>query len=235
MRNFLYGPIMKRIEQAPEHFIVQRDIHLLSAFLYGYQDILLEIDNYSTLCELYLDTPSLEDFARQKYQVSEIRARNFTSLLAWYSEDSRDLFYRYIAFIKEYEATFPVNRDICWVLREKPALPLKILLAGIRRRYPMYFGHNDLSHLRAFLDGYFLCKTEYCLPLDDFEEKVLAFTHSIECEIVSASGLFSTWDRKFRYDREWQPWGDCDGNTATHILAAFWSELEKFTGSLTDS
>ncbi|HIH3217829.1 hypothetical protein [Escherichia coli] len=73
---------MKRIEQAPEHFIVQRDIHLLSAFLYGYQDILLEIDNYSTLCELYLDTPSLEDFARQKYQVSEIRARNFTSLLA---------------------------------------------------------------------------------------------------------------------------------------------------------
>lgn len=234
MRNFLYGPIMKRIKQAPEQFIVQRDVNLLNAFLYGYQDILQEIDNYTALRDRYQDTPSIEDFARQKYQACEIKTRGFISLLAWYSEDSRDLFYRYIAFIKEYEATFSVNGDVCWVLREKPALPLKTVLSGIRRRYPMYFGHNNLSHLRAFLDGYFLCITEYSLPLDDFEEKVLAFTQSIECEIFSASGPFSTWDRKFRYDREWQPWGNCDGDIATHILAGFWSELEKFTGSFTD-
>lgn len=229
MRDFTNWEILQRIENSPKEFIVQRKVSLLDAFLFGYE-ILLQPETEERLKEEYKDVPSIDEYAIEKYSAKGIGTRNFKSIISFTSEDERDFFYKYLDFLKEYEQKYPIKERISYTLRETPLFIFEeLLLKGMRKRYPMYFGDYDISKLRSFLDGYFLCKKEYDIPLTAFETKIRKFTESIICEDLNLSGKFVTWDRLYRYDRDWYAWGEIDDSNAKKILENFWSDLEKFT------
>ena len=248
MRNFINWNILQRIENSPKEFIVQRNVTLLDAFLLGYEDFFLQLENEEQLKAKYANVPSAEEYARKKYDAGNIGSRNFKSILSFTCEDERDFFDKYFEFLKEYEQKYPVQETVSYILRKTPArltlqqaepdfytLPerphvLKELLAGMRKRYLMYFGIYDISCFRAFLDGYFLCKKEYNIPFTTFDIKVKKFTESIICKALKLTGEFVTWDRLYRYDRDWNAWGKIEEAKAKKILEEFWIDLEKFTG-----
>lgn len=230
MRSFINWGILQRIENSPKDFIVQRKVSLLSAFLFGYEDCYLQLENEKQLELEYEGMLSLEEYAREKYHAGNIGTRNFESIISFTCEDERDFFYKYLDFLKEYEQKHPVKDVISFSLKETPLFELKEMLGGMRKRYPMYFGNYDISGLRAFFDGYFLCKKEYNIPLTAFEIKVREFTDRIICETLNISGEFVTWDRLYRFDRDWQAWGEIEERTAKGILENFWVDLEEFIG-----
>jgi hypothetical protein len=229
MRSFINWDILQRIENSPKEFIVQRNVGLLNAFLFGYEIFFLQLKNEEQLKVKYDNVPSLDEYARNKYCADNIGTRNFTSIISFTCEDERDFFDKYLDFLKEYEQQYPVQETIFYTLKEKPFV-LKELLTGMRKRYPMYFGYYDISCLRAFFDGYFLCKQEYNIPMTIFDTKVREFTESIICESLNITGEFVTWDRLYRYDRHWNAWGEIIETDAKKILEDFWIDLEKFTG-----
>ena len=229
MRNFINWNILQRIENSPKEFIVQRNVALLDAFLLGYEDFFLQLENEEQLKAKYSDVPSIDEYARNKYSADNIGTRSFKSIISFTCEDERDFFDKYFEFLKSYEQEYPVQETVVYRLKEKPFV-LKELLIGMRKRYCMYFGNYDIACLRAFLDGYFLCKKEYTTPFTTFDTKLREFTESITCEALNLTGEFVTWDRFYRYDRDWSAWGKIDEITAKKILEEFWTDLEKFTG-----
>ncbi|MDR6968150.1 hypothetical protein J2X31_002165 [Flavobacterium arsenatis] len=250
MRSFINWNILQRIQNSPKEFIVQRNVALLDAFLLGYEDLLLQLENEQQLKENYGNILSLEEYARKKYKAENIGSRNFKSIISFTCEDDLDFFHKYFDFLKEYEQAYPIQEVITYKLREPrknitkqltkfdysfASLPnrsneLKEWIKGMRKRYPMYFGHYDISYFRAFLDGYFLCKKEYNLPFTTFDTKIKSFTESIICEDLNITGEFITWDRKYRYKTDWNSWGKISETTAKEILENLWKDLEIFTG-----
>lgn len=101
----------------------------------------------------------------------------------------------YLAFLHEDETKFPTEEYICWTLSKKPHFEIKELLKRIRKRFSMCFGVCDLAEVRAFFDGYFLCKNDYKIPSDTFDLKIKSFIESIVCEALNLTGEFVTWDR----------------------------------------
>ena len=228
MRSFINWDTLQRIENSPKEFIVQRNVTLLDAFLFGYGDFLLQLENEEQLKAKYDTVLSLDEYARKKYSADNIGTRNFKSIIAFTCEDDRDFFDKYFDFLKEYEQKYPVQETVSYILKETNC-ELKKLLTGMKNRYPMYFGNYDVSCFRAFLDGYFLCKQEFNVPLTTFDTKVRKFTESIICKSLNITGDFVTWDRLYRYDRDWSAWGKTNETTEKEILEEFWKELEKFT------
>lgn len=228
MRSFIHWNIIERIADSPKQFIVHRNVGLLNAFLFGYEFIYLMLENESQLKEKYSRVPSLEEFAREKYQANNIGTRNFESLISYNCEDEREFFQRYLDFLREYEETYPIEETVQYILAPVPKISLGELIAAMGKRYPMYFGDNDLASFRCFLDGYFLCKSEYGLLLDELDLKVKAFTEGICCESVSICGSYVTWDRKYRYDRDWRAWGSADEKDMKSLIAAFWLDLKNY-------
>ena len=229
MRSFINWNILQRIENSPKEFIIQRDVALLSAFLFGYEDFFLQLENEKQLKAKYDNVPSLQEYALKKYNADNIGSRNVKSIISFTCEDERDFFDKYFDFMKEYEQRYPVQETISYTLKETSYI-LKEFLTEMRKRYPMYFGNYDISCLRAFLDGYFICKKDYKIPFTTFDTKVREFTESIICEDLNLTGEFVTWDRLYRYDRDWNAWGRISETTAKEILEKFWIDLEKFTG-----
>lgn len=221
---------MQRIENSPKEFIVQREVSMLNAFLFGYEHIYLQLANEEELKAKYTNVPSIEEYTRKKYHADNIGTRNFESIISFTCEGEQDFFYKYFEFLKEYEQKYPIQEAISYRLREIPRFEIKEMLIGMRKRFPMYFGDYEISKFRAFLDGYFLCKHEYHIPLTTFDTKVKDFTTNIVCENLNLSGEFVTWDRLYRYDRDSSAWGQIDDKNAKKILEDFWTDLEKFTG-----
>ena len=229
MKSFIAWDIINRIEASPNEFIGSRRVSLLDAFLFGYESIYLQVDREAQLRAKYENIPSLEEYARDKFHADNIGTRNFKSIISFSCEDEQDFFYKYLAFLKKYEQEFPTEETISYTLRETPQFEFKELLTFMRKRYPMYFGDYDLSKFRAFLDGYFLCKKEYRIPLCEFDKIVRTFTNSITCTILDISGEYVTWDRKYSYDRSWNAWGDISDTDRKNILEEFWGDLDEFT------
>jgi|GEM_PF-3470062 len=98
---------------------------------------------------------------------------------------------------------------------------LNELFSHMRKRFPMYFGSYSLASLRAFLDGYFLCKKDYQIDLTPFEQKIKFFTNSIICENLEIENEFTTWNRKYSYDRDWKSWRTIDTTKEKEILEVF--------------
>ncbi|MDR2905121.1 MAG: hypothetical protein LBU73_04105 [Helicobacteraceae bacterium] len=252
MRSFINWDILLRIENSPKEFIIQRNVALLNAFLLGYEGVLLQLENEEQLKAKYDAIPSLEEYARKKYNADNIGTRNFKSIISFTCEDERDFFDKYFDFLKEYEQKFPVQESISYILRETSAeltseqkkpdyftvperpCTLEEWLIGIMARFPMYFDYYNISYLRAFLDGYFLCKKEYNIPLTTFETKVRKFTEGIICKDLKLTGEFVSWDRLYRFDRNWSTWGEIEEPAAKKILEEFWKELKQFTGETID-
>lgn len=252
MRTFFNWEILKRIEKSPKEYIVQRNVDLLSAFLFGYEDILLELKDKKELDEKYIKKPSIEDYAIKKYNAQNIGTRNITSIISFISENELDFYNNHLSLIKEYEAKYPIEETICYIVRQEiqnskkeynletssflensltePIASLDELFPHMRKRFLMYFGSYSLASLRAFLDGYFLCKKDYQIDLTPFEQKIKFFTNSIICENLEIENEFTTWDRKYRYDRDWKSWGTIDTTKEKEILESFWKDMDAFIG-----
>ncbi|WP_286965283.1 hypothetical protein [Flavobacterium sp. UBA4854] len=251
MRTFFNWEILNRIEESPKEYIIERNVELLGAFLFGYEDILLELKDKKELEEKYIKMPSLGDYGIKKFKAHNIGARNITSIISFISENELDFYNNYLSLLKAYEAKYPIEESICYVARQKgefdhtktssyledsrpkPILSLSELFPHMKKRLPMYFGSYSLASLRAFLDGYFLCKKDYQIDLTPFEQKVKSFTKSIICESLEIENEFTTWDRKYRYDRDWKSWGDIDTVKEKNILESFWKDMDAFIGEKT--
>lgn len=247
MRNFFNWKILHQIDQSPKKYIVQRNINVLNAFLYGYE-ILLELENEEDLKKKYRKTPSAQDYAIKKYKAYNIGTRNLTSIISFISEGQLDLYNNYLNFLKEYESKYPTEEKVTYILRKEishiedenkknksilysedslPQIPdFKTVLLHIRKRPLMYFGNYSLASIRAFLDGYFFCKNDYEIPFTLFEEKIKSFTESIFCKDLKIENEFTTWDRKYRYERDWNSWGEIDTTKEKEILESFWIDME---------
>lgn len=55
MRTFFNWKILSRIEQSPKEYVIQRNVDILSAFLFGYNGILLQLENIDELEQKYND------------------------------------------------------------------------------------------------------------------------------------------------------------------------------------
>lgn len=231
MRDFINWNILQRIENSPKEYIVQRDVQLLDAFRMGYEGILLRLENKEQLEEKYTAMPSLNEYGIKKYKADNIGSRNSVTVIQFTCEDEREFFYKYVEFLKEYEQKYPIRETLSYIVRETPVnKTLKQWLTAIKNRPQMYFGSNDISCLRAFLDGYFRCTYDYNIQLTTFDTKVKQFTESITCKTINLSGEFVTWDRLYRYDRNWRAWGRIEDSAAKNILEDFWKDLEKYIG-----
>lgn len=251
MRTFLNWEILNRIEQSPKEYIVQRSVEMLSAFLHGY-GVRLKLKNEDELMQKYSKTPSAQHYAIKKYKAHNIGTRNLTSIISFISENELDFYYNYISFLKEYEIKHPLEENLYYILRSEvipskivdkeqlstesfsydslpePPSSLKEILTHMRKRPHMYFGNYDLAPLRAFLDGYFLCKKDYQISLTPFEQKIKSFTNSIVCKNLALHSEFTTWDRKYRYDRDSTSWGDINTKTEKEIHESFWKDLKVY-------
>lgn len=229
MRNFIVWDLLNRIENSPEEYIVQRKVSLLESFQFGYEFFYLKIENLEELERRYAEIPSLQEYAMTKYNAHNIGSRNYKSILSFISEDERDFYNNYLNFLKEYESQFSIKEPVNYILVEKPENMLKDVLLGMQQRFLMYFNDYSLADFRAFLDGYFCCKKDYCIPLTPFDKKLKEFTESITCETLNLTGEFVTWDRKYRFSRSWYAWGEITDTHAQHMLLQFWKDLEEFT------
>ena len=155
MRSFTNWDILQRIEKSPGEFIGQRKVSLLEAFLLCYERIFLKVENEEFLNEKYKNTPSLEEYARERYHADNIGTRHFRSIISFTSEDERDFFYNYLEFLKVYEKQFPIEEPVRYIIKENPAFTFRKLLTAIKHCYRMWFFFYDLADFRAFLDGYF--------------------------------------------------------------------------------
>jgi len=90
MRTFFNWEILKRIEESPKEYIVHRNVDLISAFLFGYEDILLELKDKKELEEKYINKPSIEDYVITKYNAQNIGTRNIISIISFISENELD-------------------------------------------------------------------------------------------------------------------------------------------------
>jgi hypothetical protein len=122
--------------------------------------------------------------------------------------------------------------DIECIINDKPEYTLKNMLSGMKKRFPMYFGSYDLENFRAFFDGYIRCKKDYNIELDDFENKIVKFVAGIKCNLLDMEGKHVTWDRKYRYNLDWDSWGQINEKQGKEIIDKFFEELGNNTGEV---
>lgn len=242
MRSFYNLELMQRIERSPENYIVQRKVSQFESYMMGY-DMQLQLENEKLLEKKYASMPSLDEYIRHKYHAHNIGTRNCFSIISFVSEDEHDFFQNYFDIHRGYENENPVIESVRYVPREYriftpepnyqksyiPRFALQVYMAAMRKRFRMYFRSYSLADFRAWLDGYFHCKEEYNLPMDAFDIKVREFTRNIICEDLELTGRFVTWDRKYRYDRDWNAWGEIDEAPAKKMLDEFWIDMERYT------
>ena len=223
MRDFYNLSLLMKIENNPSDYIIHRKVSLLDAYTFGYEHILLRIKDFGILKNKYKDIPSIEEYARKKYNGQYIGSRNFRSILLYNCENELEYYNKYIQFINEYESKYILENDIEYII--EPQYELKDVLNGMKKRFPMYFGNYNLENFRAFFDGYIKCKKENNLKMDDFECKIINFIKDIKCEIIEMEGKNITWDRKYIYNKSFDAL-DCNKN----IINSFFNDLEKNIG-----
>jgi hypothetical protein len=222
MRNFNNLNLIKMIELNPKDSIVHRKVNLFDSFIFGYE-LLLTINDIETLRNKYKEIPSMEEYAREKYNGNNIGSRNFRSILAYDCENELEYYNKYIHFIKEYESQYILENNIMYNI--EPQYKLKDLLNKMRKRYSMYFNNYNLENFRAFFDGYINCKKDNNIEINHFEYKIIAFFEGIKCEIIEMEGENITWDRKYTYNKSFN---SLDGNK--EIIENFFNDLEKNIG-----
>jgi predicted DNA-binding protein YlxM (UPF0122 family) len=230
MRDFNNLDLIQKIENSPFEYIIQRKVNLLDSFLLGYEHILLTIKNIESLQIKYKNTPSMEEYAREKYNGTSIGSRNFKSILKFNCENELEYYDNYLCFIKEYESKHLLENAIEFTINNKPLHTLKNVLHSIKKRFLMYFGNYDLENFRAFFDGYIRCKRDYGIAIDDFENKIIDFLNRIKCDIIDMDGKNITWDRRYRYNMYWDAWGQIGEIQGKKIIDSFFEETENNIG-----
>jgi hypothetical protein len=230
MRDFNNLYLIKKIENSPSDYIIQRKVNLLDSFLFGYEDILLKLKNIETLKNKYKNIPSMDEYAKEKYNGGNIGTRNYKTILKYNCENELEYFDSYLQFIEEYESKYSLEEDIEFIINDRPEYTLKNMLDGMKKRFPMYFDNYDLESFRAFFDGYVRCKNDYNIKLYDFENKIIKFIGGIKCDIIDMEGKNITWDRKYRYNMYWDSWGQINEKQGKEIINKFFEELENSTG-----
>lgn len=232
MRDFFNWSILQRIENEPLRYLKQRNFGQLSAFLHGYETYLLKLANYENLCQEYANYPSIIKFVLTKYQIPYIGSRHFSSIIALYCEDERELFERYFAILHEYETTYPIQTKPQYVI-DVQNFSLKNRLQLIRLRPAMFFSSCELACLRAFIDGYFCCLADYQIPLTEYEKALQVFLATIQSDYhIDTKHEQISWDRLYRFDRDWRAWGNGDNNF--DVMEKFFSDLDTAIGHIAD-
>ena len=144
--------------------------------------------------------PSIEEFVTNQLGENNNRTVRFDYYIGWNSEDQRELFERCFQKILEYENAFPIlEKDYSFKLKTQLKMDLKGNLKHIFMRPGMY-GMENLSHLRAYLDGYFRFKKDYNLTLSETDRKIIDFIKDWKGK-VNKNREFETWDRPFRLEK----------------------------------
>jgi hypothetical protein len=112
MRDFNNLRLIQKIEDNPSDYIIQRKVNLLNSFLFGYEDILLKLKNIETLKNKYENMPSMDEYAKEKYNVVNIGTRNYKTLLKYNCENEVEYFTVYLQFI--YSSLKSMKQNIHW-------------------------------------------------------------------------------------------------------------------------
>lgn len=105
-------------------------------------------------------------------------------------------------------------------------LDLYDLIKNIEKRPAMYLGQADLTHLGAFLSGYFFARRQIGIPETPQEQQFSEFQAWIEKKFnVSYS---QSWEKIIRF---FSP----DETTSLHQFFILFDEFTEFQASLKDS
>ena len=225
MRDFHNIDLLERIENNPKDYIVHRKVNLLDSFIMGYELILLEIKDIEMLEYKYKNIPSLNEYAREKYNANDIGSRNIKSILEYNSENELEYYCKYLNLIKEYESKYLLEDKIEFII--KPKYEFEKILVNIKKRFPMYFGNYNLENLRAFIDGYIICKKDYNIEMDVFDNSITKYLKNIKCSIIEMEDEIITWDRKYTYNKSFSSL-----NCNKEIINDFFIDLENSIGEM---
>ena len=217
MRTFHHLKLIEEIAADPRKILGQRSYSLMESFLTPYR-LFLEVAYNAELEQEITETPSIEEFVALEFNEEHNRTLRFDFYLGLIAEDQRELLELAIDRIKRYETIHPLSQHH-YVFKVKGDYSLDLRntwLKGIFNR-PMMYGIWGFAHLRAFLDGYFRMKTDYNIPLSEYEAKLVRFIERWK-EQVNPERTFETWERVFLF-------AEIGTTTFTH---SFNYELERF-------
>ncbi|MHC6202950.1 hypothetical protein ACYULU_07130 [Breznakiellaceae bacterium SP9] len=229
MRDFNNLDLLVKIENNPSDYIIQRKVSLLDSYLFAY-DSIIKIKDLEIFEMKYKSIPSMQEYAIEKYNGKNIGTRNFKSIIAYNCENELEYYSKYLQFIKEYEEKYLLEDVIVYIANENKKYSLKDIINNMQKRFPAYFGNYDLENFRAFFDGYIKCKEDYKIETDEYENSIIRFIKNIKCTILDMEGKHITWDRKYRYNKDWNSWGQIDGNIGKEIINKFFEDLRKYIG-----
>jgi hypothetical protein len=232
MRDFNNLDLILKIENNPLDYIIHRKVSLLQSYLFGYEYFLLKIKDVEILKDKYKNVPSMDEYGRIKYNGRNIGTRNITSIISYNCENEIEYYDNYLQFIKEYEEKYILEENVVYMIKDEEKYTTENILKAIKTRYPTYFGTYNLENFRAFFDGYIKCKKDYDITIDNYENGIIGFLKTIKCEILNMEGKYITWDRKYRYNKDANPWGEMNGNSGKEIVNNFFTDLEKYIGKI---
>lgn len=223
MRTFNNLQLLRDVMDNTSSTIGQRNYGLYRCYSMAF-DWGLDLIYDDSVEALAKDMPSIEEFVTKQQGEDNNRTVRFDYYIGWDSEDQRELFERCCQKILEYENTFPISeKDYSFELKPEFNMDLKRDLKHIFKRPGMY-GMEKLSHLRAYLDGYFRFKKEYKLAFSETDRKLIDFIKYWK-EKVNKNRKFETWDRPFRLEKM--------GTTDFSGSSGLW-EFERFDEILTE-
>ncbi|WP_299679698.1 hypothetical protein [uncultured Dokdonia sp.] len=118
----------------------------------------------------------------------------WTWAIGFETEDQRELLENYFTWIDSYEHAFPVNRND---YQFESSLNVDIDMTDFIKHMcerPIMYGFNNLSELRANIDGFFYFKSVYNMKLTKNEELLKSFIERWKKK-VNTDIKFETWDR----------------------------------------
>ena len=199
MRTFNHIEIYKKIKENPFEYIGQRSFNLLECFMM-HIDSQTEVNFDSNRFKEFNEMPCIREFVSKKTSTEISQSLRWTWAIGFEIEDQRNLLTNYFDWIDKYENEYPVeSSDYNFDCKLSSEFDITSSIKHMCKR-PRMYGFNDLSGLRATIDGYFYLKKLYQLDLTSNQELLSKFINNWKNK-VNQKLKFETWDRSLIKDK----------------------------------
>ena len=199
MRTFNHIEIHNRIQENPYLYIGQRNFHLFECFMMHINGQ-TEVKLNAGMAEEFKQMPSIRDYISSKLNVDISQSTRWTWAIGFEVENQNELLETYFNWIDKYENEYPVNSiDYNFECKLNPDFDIAGIIKHMCMRPHMY-GINDLSGLRAILDGYYYLKNLYQIDFTLNEIELKNFIDFWKGR-VNKDLAFETWDRALIKER----------------------------------
>lgn len=138
--------------------------------------------------------PSIREYVSNKLNIEISPSLRWTWAIGFEVEDQRELLENYFNWIDKYENEYPVNlNDYKFECKLSMKFDISNSIKHMCER-PVMYGFNNLSGLRATIDGYYYLKNLYQIDLKENEIELKNFIGYWNNR-VNQNLKFETWER----------------------------------------